>query len=192
MPAPLTLIDRLRIARAVWTVDTYLQSLPSRSRRAIRRELRTNLRSSAAEVGAREAIRGLGSLRRLSLDYLEAEYGEGRPRAEFLKGLFWATAVDGMLLTGMVVGFESFIAGLEAGRPDPGTYTWSVGKVFGVTGDVTYDEVGYSGFSASASALFFAYSLIAFLIGSRIWRVVQVWWRRVRNDRVARQAVGGR
>jgi hypothetical protein len=190
MPTTPSLIDRLRIERAVWTVDTYVQSLPSRSRRAVRRELRNNLRSSAAQVGARDAIRGLGSLRRLSLGYLEAEYGEGRPRPDFLKGVFWAAAVDFVIAAAIVISFESFMDGLEAGGAGAGTYAWSTGKVFGITGEVTFDAKGFTGFWIEWSVLFFVYSSIAFVLGARLWRTVPAWWRRVQRDRAARTAVG--
>jgi len=192
MPSTLSLIGRLRIERAVWTHDTYLQGLPSRARVAIRRELRNNLRSSASEIGAREAIRSLGSLRRLALGYLDAEYGEGRPRPQILKGLFWSTAVDIVIVVALLFSFESYMDGLEAAGADPGTYTWSTGRVFGLTGEVTFDANGFVGFWLSASALFFLPSLIAFVIGGRLWRAVPAWWRRVRRDRAARAAVGSR
>ena len=40
MSNTLTLVDRLRIERVVWTVDLLVSDLPHRSQRAIRRELR--------------------------------------------------------------------------------------------------------------------------------------------------------
>jgi hypothetical protein len=48
--------DRLRLERAVWTLDARLQDLPRRSRVAKRRELRNNLSDAAADVGATEAL----------------------------------------------------------------------------------------------------------------------------------------
>jgi hypothetical protein len=192
MPTPLNVVDWLRIERAVWTVDTYIQGLPSRSRVAVRRELRNNLRSSAAEVGAPEALRALGSLRRLALGYLDAEYGEGRPRPEILKGVFWTTAYDFAVVAAMIYGYESFLAGLETGGAEPGTYVWEPGRFFGYTAEVTFDENGLSGFSWSLSALFIVYSLVVFLVGARMWRLVPAWWRRVRRDRAIRSAAGNR
>jgi len=47
----LTLKDRARIERAVWTLDSYLRNLPRKSRIAKRRELRVNLRAASADVG---------------------------------------------------------------------------------------------------------------------------------------------
>lgn len=42
--------------------------------------MRANLRAATNEVGAAQAVRRLGSLRRLASDYLEAEYGQGGSR----------------------------------------------------------------------------------------------------------------
>ena len=188
MPTTLSLIDRLRIERAVWTLDTYMAGLPGRSRRAIRRELRTNLRVSATDVGARQAISGLGSLRRLGLSYVDAEYGEGRPRPQLLKGSAWAVAAEVTVVVAMIVGFDSYLYGLDAGRPAAGTYVWDRIDFLGPRLEVTYDEAGFSGFYLSVSAIFLIYPFIAFLIGSRLWRALPIWWRRLRRDRDARRA----
>ncbi len=172
MSTDLSLVDRLRIERAVWTVDTYLSSLPARRQRAIRRELRANLRASAAQIGARQAIRDLGSLRRLSIDYLSAEY-RGRPSPSMLKGLFWVVAVEAVILTAYVVGIGSFINGLEAAGPAPGSYLarW---PVFGMQATVTYDTGGE--FTGMTSELFLPVLLAwvsgAFVLGSRLWRLI--------------------
>jgi hypothetical protein len=165
-----------------------MSGLPGRSRRAIRRELRANLRSSATEVGVREAISGLGSLRRLGLSYLDAEYGEGRPRPELLKGTAWAIAVEIALMIAMIVGFDSFLDGLEAGSPGPGAYVWDRIQFLGIRAEVSYDAAGFSGFTWSVSTIFLIYTFAAFILGSRLWRAVPIWWRRVRRDRADRRS----
>src|ERR1035437_4461993 len=75
MSGTLIWTDRLRIERAVWTLDSYLQNLPWRSRVAKRRELRVNLRAASADVGTKEALRRLGNVRTIDADYMVAEYG---------------------------------------------------------------------------------------------------------------------
>ena len=75
----LTLKDRARIERAVWTLDSYLRNLPRKSRIAKRRELRVNLRAASADVGAQEALRRLGNLRTMAAEYVVAEYGGPGP-----------------------------------------------------------------------------------------------------------------
>lgn len=71
--------DRMRIERAVWTLDRYLQNLPRKSRIAKRRELRVNLRAASADVGTEEALRRLGNLRTIGSEYVVAEYGGPGP-----------------------------------------------------------------------------------------------------------------
>lgn len=182
MPTKLTWTDLLRIERAVWKVDTYVQALPGRSRRAIRRELRMNLRESAREMGAGEAIRRLGDLRRLSTGYLDAEYGDGGPRPQILTGVSWMVALSVVIVVATIVGFDSFMDGLEAGHPEPGTYTWQSAAWLGLDGEVTYDDQGFAGFRLSLSLLYALYFIAAFLLGSRLWRAIRPWWRR-RNEK---------
>jgi len=95
MSHDLTLSDRLRIERAVWTLDGRLQDLPRTSRVAKRRELRANLRAAAADVGVAEALHRLGNLRRLAAEYLVAEYGQWVRRPSWL-------AAFGFLVLGQV------------------------------------------------------------------------------------------
>ena len=66
MNRPMTLVDRVRIERVLWTVDFLIHDIRTRGRRTIRRELRTNLRAAAQEKGAGAAIRQLGPLRVLA------------------------------------------------------------------------------------------------------------------------------
>ena len=79
MSGTLIWTDRLRIERAVWTFNSYLQALPWRSQVAKRRELRVNLRAASADVGTKEALRRLGNVRTMAADYITAEYGGPRP-----------------------------------------------------------------------------------------------------------------
>jgi hypothetical protein len=75
----LTWKDRMRIERAVWTLNSYLRNLPRKSRIAKRRELRVNLRAASADVGANEALRRLGNVRTMAVEYLVNEYGGPGP-----------------------------------------------------------------------------------------------------------------
>lgn len=171
--ARLSIIDRLRIERAVWTVDTYLSGLPGRRRRAIRRELRTNLRASAAQAGVVAAIRDLGSLRRLSIDYLNAEY-RGGPWPSMLRGIVWVVTVELVLLAVAFAQLAAYADGLVAGDAGPGTYAWSGSPLLGTAGEVTIDPTGQvSGLSFSLMLLpLLLIMAIAFIIGSRLWRLI--------------------
>lgn len=79
----LSLLDRLRIERVVWELDQRIYDLPYQRRIAVRREVRDNLRTAAADVGAAQAVRNVGSVAILAAGYLEAQYG-GRPRPSWI------------------------------------------------------------------------------------------------------------
>ena len=94
----------------------------------------------------REAIAGLGNLRRLALDYLDAEYGEGRPRPQMLKGHGLGHRRRGRVDVALIVGFDSFLDGLEAGSPGSGHVRLGPGAGFlGQQAEVTYDDEGFAG-----------------------------------------------
>ena len=183
MAQTLTRLDRLRIEWTVWTLDTLVQSLPGRTRKAIRREMRTNLRAAAMEVGAAQAVARLGSLRRLAADYLEAEYGQDGPRPRWLRGVFWALAVEAVLLGFTHVGLTAFSAGVEAANPQPsGTYTWPGLPLFGIGGGVTYDSQGAETGAHFTFGPWLLLCLIAALVlGGRLWRLPVAWWRTKRR-----------
>jgi len=75
----LTWMDRMRIERAVWSLNSYLRNLPRKSRIAKRRELRVNLRAASADVGANEALRRLGNVHAMAVEFLATEYGGPAP-----------------------------------------------------------------------------------------------------------------
>ena len=78
MSQNISTLDRLRIERAVWSLDSRLQDLPWRSRVAKRRELRANLLDASADVGAPEALRRVGSIRGSRRSTSRSSTGTGR------------------------------------------------------------------------------------------------------------------
>jgi hypothetical protein len=68
----MSLLDRMWIGRAVVGYDFWLEArgVAGRRRRDLRRELRANLSEAALDVGAREAVRRVGSPRVLALEAL--------------------------------------------------------------------------------------------------------------------------
>jgi hypothetical protein len=173
----MNLIDRARIERTVWTLDTYVQALPGRHRKAIRQELRANLTAGAADGGVREAVRRLGPLRRLAVGYLENEYGD-RPRPRWLRGALWTVAAEAVILTLAFVGHAGFVAGIEAAQPRPdGHYLWRGLTLLGVSGDATYVDGQLSTFGLSFALWNVVYLLAALVIGGRLWRLPGAWWR---------------
>src|ERR1051326_7895202 len=90
MPTKVTKLDRLRIERLVWMLDQRLYDLPRRSRIAKRREVRDNLLAASADLGAREALRRIGSSGTPAREYLGAEFGD-RPRPSWIAATYFAT-----------------------------------------------------------------------------------------------------
>jgi hypothetical protein len=184
-----SLVDRLRIERALWTLDTLLQDLPGRRRKAIRRELRADLWASAVETGGAEAIRQLGSLRRLAIEYLDAEYGGGK-RPRWVTGLAWGVGMEILFSTAIIARTTGFMDGLEAGRPGDGTYSVRPLGGWGPIFEVTYVDGGqFGGFLldlAPALVPWFLVVSVAFLVGARSWRALPAWRRRT-GGRLSRQ-----
>lgn len=172
MPAPLGWTSRLRIERVLWTLDIHLGSLPGRTRRSIRRELRLNLHASAAKVGAGEAIRRLGGLRHLAHGYLDAAYA-GRRRPNLLKAVFWLIAVEIVLSGAGFLGHQAFIDGVEAASPRPdGVFDWTGLQALGIGGEVTYADGELRGFSLTFNLWMVLYLVVAFALGGRCWRLL--------------------
>jgi hypothetical protein len=181
MPETITRADRLRIEWALWRLNAHLQDLPARTRRAVRRELRANLRGSAAELGAAAAIERLGNLHKLAIGYLEAEYAD-RPQPRWLIGLCWALAVELVILCSAFVGQFAFMDGVEAGNAHPnGTFVWNGLAFLGVGGDVTYTGGEPTSFGLSLNLWMLVYPLAAFVIGGRLWRLAPAWRRSARR-----------
>jgi hypothetical protein len=175
--------DRLRIERVVWTLDTLLTLMPGRRRRAIRREMRANLRAASAELGTTEAIRRLGDLRPLAIEYTEAHYGEQRPRPNLRGLLIWSPLAALALVVVILTGLESFMDGVEAAGVAPGIHEWTTLSPF-VWGEVEYDASGrFRGVEFRISVAFLlAYVLVAVVLGGRLWRLV-LWRRSQRASR---------
>jgi hypothetical protein len=183
MTPPLSLTDRLRIERAVWTLDTYLADLPRTSRVARRREVRADLRAAARDVGTAEALRRLGNLRRLAVGFLAAEYGDWRPRPS------WYAGTAGLLLAIVVMtalvetGQSTFGDAVRAAHPDAsGTFHWH-GLPY-LTGDTTYTFTNGTYTAAGGAWTPLVYVLLAavFVLGGRIWRQLPAWRRRHTDD----------
>lgn len=166
-------LDRLRLERAVWAVDSRLQDLPRRSRVARRRELRNNLRSASEEVGAAVAVRQLGDLRQLSAGYLAAEYGDWQPRPSWTRaaaaGFLFYLALAWLLEAAS----SAFRAGVLTGQPQAtGSFSWN-----GIPYLLDHEAFTFShGASTSVGGAwrpgaYLALILVSILAG-RLWRLL--------------------
>jgi hypothetical protein len=171
--------DRLRIERVVWQLDQFLYDMPRRSRIAKRREVRENLLTAAADVGAKTAIGRLGSTRRLATEYLSAEYGD-EPRPSW-----WYATI--FFLTGQLVlqslfteSITAFRDGIVAADPSAtGTFHWT--GIAWLQDDVTYTFV--DGRSDWAGGAWTPFAWVLYIGGTiavgRLWRAIPQWRRRV-------------
>ncbi|WP_329020800.1 hypothetical protein [Streptomyces sp. NBC_00690] len=176
----LALGDRLRIERAVWTLDSHLDNLPLRSKRAKRRETRANLHAAAADVGTAEAIRRLGNLRTLAAGYLAAEYGEHGPRPSYTMGAIWLIMVHVIAGLLAVAGKAAFITGVRAAKPHAtGDFHWpGVRYVINEATITLRDGATSATVGGSWTPLVYLVSVIAFVVGGQLWRLLPQWQRR--------------
>jgi len=178
MPHDVTLIDRLRIERVVWSLDQRLYDLPRQTRIAHRRELRANLLSAAREVGISAALRGVGDGPSLAAEYLDAELGSGPRHSWTAAGLFLLTTT--LLLTSILFdAAQAFGDGILTGDPAArGTFTWP-GIAYLQT-EVTYTVGGgeQSFVGGSFTLLTWALLVVGTVAVGRLWRALPAWRRR--------------
>jgi len=170
----LTLMDRLRIERVLWTVDLLTYDIRTGGRRTIRRDLRTNLRAAAGEAGVGEAIRQLGSLRQLARGYVDAQYGDGARRPRWMGGLWWAFVCAILLVAITCIGAAAFRAGVQAANPGAtGTYVWNQVSGVGLS-TVTISLAHGQPVRAEITLPFgsMLYVAAAVILGGRLWRLV--------------------
>jgi hypothetical protein len=165
--------DRLRLERAVWTVDRRLQGLPRSSRVARRRELRDNLQSATEDVGAATAVRQLGDLRQLAAGHMAAEYGDWQPRPSWIRAGAAAVLFYVLLASLLEAGTSAYRAGILAGQP-------------GATGDFSWNGISYllddvaftfsDGASSSAGGAWRPGAYLALIVvtvlAGRLWRLL--------------------
>ena len=171
-------LDRVRIEWVVWSLDQRLYDLPRRSRIEKRREVRANLITAAHDVGARTALRQLGTPDRLAREYLSAEFGDAPRHSWVAAGLFVAPMP--LLLNWILLeaGF-AFRDGVLARDPHAtGTFVWK--GVPAIQSAVTYtfaDGKGSSVGGAWTPLLWLLFVLSPVCVG-RLWRIPLGWWRR--------------
>lgn len=179
MTDTLSLTDRLRIERAVWTLDSRLQDLPRRSRVAKRRELRDNLHAAAADVGTAEALRRLGDSRRLAGEYLAAEYGEWAPRPSWVAGFGFLVVAFLVLRWLLDVGTSAFGAGVTAADPRAtGIFTWDGVPYLLDEVTFTFDQGQSTSVGGAWTPLVYVCLLAGVILVGRLWRLLPAWRQR--------------
>jgi hypothetical protein len=164
-----TTSTELTLLRLSWKLRGDVE--PAR-RREIRRELRAHLRSSAAEIGQKEALRRLGDLDDLAREYRDAD--RGRPRGPRIgSGVVSAIAVWVLLI---VLDGRTIMSwnDLES-RGDFDPWTWTLGTPNGVASLLTFSGDVELGLLLDVQVHRLGYILLpvlAFLIGARSWRAI--------------------
>ena len=173
MISNMTWQDRMRLERAVWSLDRLLQDLPRSSRVAKRRELRDNLRSAAEDVGAAIAVRQLGDRRQLAAGYLTAEFGEWQPRPSWSKAAGAAALSYVVLYWLLEVGSSAFRTGILTTQPRAtGRFSWDgIPYVLDHVAFTFTDGQSTSVGGAWRPGAYLAVLLVTVLAG-RLWRLV--------------------
>ena len=159
----------LALARLSWKL--WRRDVPWSRRRAIRRDLRANLKEAAADVGEVEAVRHLGSLEVLADEYAVAN---ARKPGELSVGggVVWALGA----LVGIVLLNGRRVTALSEMRnwSDFDPYAYVIGLPGGVdllrfAGDV---EAGLLLQIEFAQIAYLVLPLLAFVLGMRPWRLL--------------------
>jgi hypothetical protein len=165
-------LDRLRIERAVWSLDQRLHDLPRATRIAHRKELRANLVAAAGDVGTTAALRDLGNAASLASDYRDAALGP-RPRASwYAAGGFLVTTV--VLLTwALFSAAQAFGDGLLAvDHNATGTFRWP--GVAYLQSEVTFavSHGRHNHVGGAFTPLTYVLLLVGTILVGRLWRAL--------------------
>ena len=177
MPHTLTLLDRARIERLVWTLDQRLYDLPRRSRVEKRREVRANLLEATADRGVGEALRRIGGSRALAREYLGAEFGD-RPHHSWTAAAVFAALVPLFLLGGLSEVSDAYAQALTAGHAAAGTYTWSGVSYLQSPLTFTVDQGQVTQSGGAWTPAVYAILLIGTVGFGRLWRLLPAPSRR--------------
>jgi hypothetical protein len=163
----------MRVERAVWTLDGYLQNLPRKSRIAKRRELRVNLRAASADVGTNEALRRLGNVRTIAAEYVIAEYGGPGPS--------WTVAMCVMLpmfafmfwLSNARI--DAFRSGLIAANPHLTGMFHMTGITYVMTNDTfTFANGKVTEVGGTLLPLVYVCVVALTVLAGRLWRAIPI------------------
>ena len=161
------LVDKIRIGEAASSYDFWLslRGVGGRRRRELRAELRANLWEAAQHVGAKEAIAGVGQLRRLAHDSVPEHRG---PR--------WGYGVAaGFVAVEVFLMAQVFLATVVADAAQAaGARRLDVALTLVPGMSVQYEEVSGGGFSVGtefgpASLVVAALAFVAF---AQPWRLL--------------------
>jgi hypothetical protein len=177
-PHRLTILDRLRIERLVWTLDQRLYDLPRSSRIAKRREVRANLLEAAGDHGAGEALRRVGSSQALAREFLGAEFGD-RPHHSWVGAGYFAALVPLFVIGGLSQVSNAYGQGLTAAHPGlSGTFTWSGVSYLQSPITFTVDQGNVTQAGGAWTPVVYILWVIGTVVSGRLWRLLPTRSRR--------------
>jgi len=160
--------DQLRLDWYLIRLDWHLQDYPQKAARAIKREIKSDLLTAAAQVGMPAALAALGRPVVLAHGYL-GELGRDRPR--FTAGAVAAGLAIGVIWFLQIAYAFGALDTLEATGGGTATMT-SLGAA--VTYTHTSSAISVEGaFTWQWFALWLGVGMVAFVLTSRLWRL----WR---------------
>lgn len=167
-----TRTDRLRIEHTVWRVDSRLQDLPRRSRTAVRRELRANLRLASSDVGSRRAVHQLGDLRTLAAGYLTAEYGDTTRRPSWWAAAGWLALTQAVALLLGHAATTAFTAGATAAQPHlTATLHWPGVRLLLGAATFTFTDGRSTSVGGAWTPSVYLVMLGGAVVAGRLWRL---------------------
>ena len=165
-PTATSRTDRARREWFLFRFSWHMQDFPRKQYRQIKRDLRRELTTAGADVGMRHAVADLGRPRTLADGYI-AELGRPVPR--------WTT---GIVAAGLAIGFIVYLGLAYAIGANDALGAAGGGSVtmhpFGAEMVITNTpaEISLESNGNLAGLVFFVgVGLVAFVLGSRAWRV---------------------
>jgi hypothetical protein len=171
MPHKPTVFERIRIERLVWTLDQRLYDLPRSSRIAKRREVRANLLEATADLGAREALRRIGSSGTLAREYLGAEFGD-RPHHSWTAAAYFAGLVPLLVNFAMSEVANAYGQALTSAHAAPGTFTWSGVSYLQSPLTFTVEQGSVTHTGGAWTPLVYVLWLLGTIAAGRLWRLL--------------------
>jgi hypothetical protein len=156
-------VDRARLRVYLLRLDYHLSDLPNSRIKEIRSEIRANTTSAAADIGMRQALANLGHPRVLAAGYLSAE---SRLFPTYVRGIYWAAGVFWVYQWTVMNYAFGFADGGSAADESRHIATSFLGTPIDANGSQGYAVE----WAVSTTGL--VLTLIAFLLGSRVWRAL--------------------
>jgi|GEM_PF-5822657 len=163
----MNILDKLRREIAISRYNFWLElyNVGLRRRRSLRKDLRSNLTEASTDLGTKQAIANLGSIRHLAKDVAEGE----APRIPWMAGISWGFTALGASIIALFILAANYTNGVtDSGVSEPVT-----GSIFPFWGSEIMIESN-TNLSTEVSSGFvpFTLAIIVFILVTRPWRLL--------------------